>query len=98
MAFPVPETPRRDLFPEIEAYASGYMKTDGVHEIYYEECGNPRGKPVRDPARRPGRRGQSDMRRFFDPAKWRMVAVRPARLRQQLAPERLAWTTTPPGA
>ena len=45
MAFPVPETPRRDLFPEIEPYAFGYMPTDGVHEIYYEECGNPQGPP-----------------------------------------------------
>ncbi|MDQ7813537.1 MAG: prolyl aminopeptidase, partial [Brevundimonas sp.] len=46
MAFPVPETSRRDLFPEIEPYASGFMPTDGVHEIWYEECGNPQGLPV----------------------------------------------------
>ena len=46
MAFPVPETPRRDLFPEIEPYATGFMPTDGVHEIYYEESGRPDGKPV----------------------------------------------------
>ena len=42
MAFPVPETSRRELFPEIEPYATGYMPTGGVHEIYYEECGKDR--------------------------------------------------------
>jgi proline iminopeptidase len=33
MASTVNSTPRRDLYPEIEAYASGWMKTDSVHEI-----------------------------------------------------------------
>ena len=46
MAFPTSVEPRRELYPEIEPYASGWMKTDGVHEIYYEESGNPDGRPV----------------------------------------------------
>ena len=46
MAFPVTDTSRRDLYPELEAYASGWMPTDSVHEIYYEESGNPQGVPV----------------------------------------------------
>ena len=28
------------LFPHIEPYATGFI-TEGCHEIYYEECGNP---------------------------------------------------------
>ena len=33
------------LFPHIEPYATGFI-TEGCHEIYYEECGNPNGKPA----------------------------------------------------
>ncbi len=45
MAFVVTDTPRRELYPEIEPFASGWMTADG-HEIYYEECGNPNGLPA----------------------------------------------------
>ena len=31
---------------EIEAYRSGWLRVSSEHEIYYEECGNPNGKPV----------------------------------------------------
>ena len=73
MAFPVPETPRRDLFPEIEPYASGFMPTGGVHEIWYEECGNPQGLPVVVLHGGPGGAVNPGMRRYFDPAKYRIV-------------------------
>ena len=73
MAFPVPETPRRDLFPEIEPYATGFMPTDGVHEIYYEECGNPQGLPVVVLHGGPGGAVNPGMRRYFDPSKYRIV-------------------------
>lgn len=33
------------LYPPIEPYDSGFIKT-GIHEIYYEQCGNPNGKPA----------------------------------------------------
>ena len=33
------------LFEGIEPYASGYLEVD-EHKIYYEECGNPKGKPA----------------------------------------------------
>ena len=33
------------LFENIEPYSTGYLEVDG-HEIYYEECGNPNGKPA----------------------------------------------------
>ena len=42
------------------------------HEIYWEECGNPKGKPVVLPARRPGRGLRCRARRFFDPARYRI--------------------------
>ena len=33
------------LFPPIEPFNTGYLKK-GAHSIYYEECGNPKGKPA----------------------------------------------------
>ena len=46
MAFEVTDSARRGLYPEIEPFAFGWMPTDSVHEIYFEECGAPNGKPV----------------------------------------------------
>ena len=34
------------LFPPIKPYNSGYLSVGDGHEIYYEECGNPKGIPV----------------------------------------------------
>lgn len=74
MAFPKPATPRRDLYPEIEPYASGFMATaDGVHEIYYEACGNPQGVPVIVLHGGPGGAVNPTMRRYFDPARYNIV-------------------------
>ena len=73
MAFPVTDQPRRDLYPEIEPFASGWMQTEGPHEIYYEECGNPAGRPVVVLHGGPGGAVNAGMRRYFDPAKYRIV-------------------------
>ncbi len=61
---------RRVLYPEIEPYASGRMKTDSVHEIYWEACGNARGKPMIVLHGGPGGAVNPGMRRYFDPAVW----------------------------
>ena len=36
----------RTLYPEIEPYASGHLDTGDGHQIYWEMCGNPNGKPA----------------------------------------------------
>ncbi|WP_233280041.1 prolyl aminopeptidase [Caulobacter vibrioides] len=64
---------RRSLFREVEPFSFGWMPTSGPHEIYYEECGNPRGKPCVILHGGPGGAVNPTMRRFFDPAKWRMA-------------------------
>jgi len=64
---------RRSLFREVEPYSFGWMPTGGPHEIYYEECGNPRGKPCVILHGGPGGAVNPTMRRFFDAAKWRMA-------------------------
>ena len=73
MAFNPSDSPRRGLFPEIEPFASGWMPTDGVHEIYYEESGRPDGKPVLVLHGGPGGATNPSMRRYFDPTVWRTV-------------------------
>jgi len=34
---------RREFYPEIEPFATGYLAAGGQHQIYYEQCGNPKG-------------------------------------------------------
>jgi proline iminopeptidase len=66
-------TNRRGLFADNEPFASGWLPADGAHEIYYEECGAPNGKPCVILHGGPGGAINPTMRRFFDPAKWRMA-------------------------
>lgn len=73
MAFPVTDTPRRELYPELEPFASGWMKTNSVHEVYFEECGNPQGQPVVVLHGGPGGAINPAMRRYFDPAIYRII-------------------------
>lgn len=63
----------RELYPEIEAYKTGYLKVSDLHEIYYEESGNPEGKPIVFVHGGPGGGIDAGMRRFFDPKIWRVV-------------------------
>jgi proline iminopeptidase len=64
---------RRALFPENEPFAYGWVETDGPHEVYFEECGNPAGRPCVILHGGPGGAINPTMRRFFDPKRWRMM-------------------------
>jgi len=64
---------RRGLFREVEPFSFGWLPADGPHEIYYEECGAPQGKPAVILHGGPGGAVNPTMRRFFDPNKWRMT-------------------------
>jgi proline iminopeptidase len=63
----------RDLYPEIEPYDSGYLSVDARHALYFEQCGNPAGKPVVLLHGGPGAGCGAKMRRFHDPSKYRIV-------------------------
>ncbi|MFC6840032.1 prolyl aminopeptidase [Xanthomonas theicola] len=63
----------RTLYPEIEPFASGMLPVDARHTLYYEQCGNPQGKPVVMLHGGPGGGCNAKMRRFHDPAKYRIV-------------------------
>ena len=64
---------RRGLFADNEPFDSGWLATDGPHEIYYEQCGVQDGKPCVILHGGPGGAINPTMRRFFDPSKWRMA-------------------------
>ena len=64
---------RGELYPEIEPYHSDVLRLDAVHEMYFEECGNPRGKPVVFLHGGPGAGSAPAHRRFFDPGHYRIV-------------------------
>ncbi len=63
----------RELYPDIEPYDSGTLRVDDRHTLYYEQCGNPDGKPVVMLHGGPGGGCNAKMRRFHDPAKYRIV-------------------------
>ncbi len=64
---------RRSLYPEIEPYRTGRLRVSELHEIAFEECGNPRGRPVVFVHGGPGGGVEPKYRRFFDPAAYRIV-------------------------
>lgn len=38
--------PRGDLYPEIGPFETGYLPLSGGHVMYWEQVGNPRGRPA----------------------------------------------------
>jgi proline iminopeptidase len=62
-----------DFYPAIRPYNSGYLRVSPVHEIYYEESGNPAGKPVVFLHGGPGGGSDAKMRCFFNPKRYRIV-------------------------
>lgn len=73
MARPGSSARRRKLYPVIEPYRMGHLVVPGGHEVYWEECGNPHGKPALFVHGGPGAGADAKARRFFDPARYRIV-------------------------
>ena len=65
--------PRGDLFPEIGPFETGYLPLSGGHVMYWEQVGNPRGRPVLFLHGGPGAGAGAVHRRFFDPSHWRVA-------------------------
>ncbi len=65
--------PRRNLFPRYEARRTGRLRVSSLHEIYWEESGNPDGIPIIALHGGPGGGSSPEMRRFFDPKLYRVI-------------------------
>lgn len=68
------ETPY-NLYPELEPFNKNWLKVDNLHQIFYEECGNPHGIPVIFLHGGPGSGCNPTQRRFFDPKHYRIVLL-----------------------
>ncbi|AKF06016.1 prolyl aminopeptidase [Sandaracinus amylolyticus] len=63
------------MFPPIEPFATGRLRTRDGHEIHWETSGNPRGKPALYLHGGPGAGLMTGHRRRFDPERWLVVAL-----------------------
>lgn len=61
------------VYPPINPYNVSKLKVSDVHELYYEESGNPKGKPVVFVHGGPGAGTDASHRRFFHPDKYRII-------------------------
>lgn len=66
---------RRDLYPAIEASHTEMLKVSDLHTIYVEQSGNMRGRPAVALHGGPGGGVSPEMRRFFDPQRYRIVMM-----------------------
>ena len=65
-------TEQLKLYPAIKPFDTGFMIAD-EHEIYYEQCGNPNGKPAVFLHGGPGGGGSESVRGFFNPETYRII-------------------------
>jgi proline iminopeptidase len=66
-------TQQRTLYPPIEPYRTGTLKVSEIHTMFYQEAGNPEGKPALFLHGGPGVGILPDYRRFFDPQFYRVI-------------------------
>ena len=64
-----------NLFPEITPYRTEMLPVSEIHQIYFEECGNPKGYPVVFLHGGPGSGCNPTQRRFFDPHFYRIILL-----------------------
>lgn len=63
----------RDFYPPVEPFASGHLDVGDGQQIYWEQSGNPAGKPAIFVHGGPGGGTAPTQRRFFDPAAYRII-------------------------
>ncbi|WP_233236386.1 prolyl aminopeptidase [Bordetella sp. LUAb4] len=60
-------------FPAIDPYAHGYLDTGDGHQVYWEKCGNPQGKPAVFLHGGPGSGCSPVHRQLFDPSRYNVL-------------------------
>ncbi|HFC8518569.1 TPA: prolyl aminopeptidase [Neisseria weaveri] len=63
------------MYPIQEPYNNGLLKVSAIHQIYWEESGNPHGIPVIFLHGGPGAGASPKARGFFNPDKYRVVII-----------------------
>lgn len=63
----------RSLYPPVEPRRTGRLAVSGGHELYWEESGAADGLPVIAVHGGPGGGSSPEMRRFFDPKRYRII-------------------------
>jgi proline iminopeptidase len=66
-------TDRRRFYPDLPPYNRGRLRVSALHELYFEECGNPAGKPVVVLHGGPGGGISPFLRQMHDPDAYRIV-------------------------
>ncbi|MEQ1609259.1 MAG: prolyl aminopeptidase [Hyphomonadaceae bacterium] len=67
------DRPRRTLYPSLEPRRTGRLAVSSLHELYWEESGHSDGLPVVALHGGPGGGSSPEMRRFFDPRRYRII-------------------------
>jgi len=63
----------RELYPAIAPYHRDMLQVSDLHRIYFEQAGNPQGKPVVFLHGGPGGGIDPIYRQYFDPRQWRII-------------------------
>lgn len=66
-------TIRRSFYPELQPCDRGRLKVSDLHEIYYEQCGNPHGQPAVVLHGGPGGGISPFLRQLHDPGHYRII-------------------------
>ncbi len=61
------------MYPEIQPYQHGFLNTEDGHQIYWELCGNPHGKPAVFLHGGPGSGCAVAHRRLFNPERYKVL-------------------------
>ena len=83
------------LYPPIEPYQTGMLAVDHLHTLYWEQSGNAEGVPVIFLHGGPGAGTGPQLRRFFDPAYYRIILFDQRGAGQSLPHGELTDNTTP---
>jgi len=61
------------MYPPVQPYRQGLLETGDGHQVYWELCGNPQGKPAVFLHGGPGSGCSPTHRRLFDPARYKVL-------------------------
>lgn len=63
----------KTLYPPLQPNSTGFLSVDPMHTLYFEECGNPKGKPILFLHGGPGSGIEEKHRQYFDPKIYRII-------------------------